>query len=90
MSNIYSKFQTNERNANKDLRWLIYRVKMNSLERNSVEFNKFTDIPELFPTKDLMCLRNFNSVSTNIPRSFHELTNGKLETLKCTVLASCD
>ena len=55
MSDIYFKFQTHESNCNKGLTWLIYRDNMNSLERHSVEFSKFTDIPELFPTMDLMC-----------------------------------
>ena len=68
---IYFKFQTHEPNSNDDHMWLIYRVNMNSLERQSVEFSKFTDIPELFPTMDLMCPWNFNLVSTNIPKSLH-------------------
>ena len=41
--------------SNEGLMWLIYRVDMNSLERQSVEFSKITDIPELFPTMDLIC-----------------------------------
>ena len=52
---IYSKFQTHEYNSTKNLLRLIYRVDMNSLEQQNVEFSKFTEISELFPTIDLMC-----------------------------------
>ena len=72
MSDVYSKFQTHEPNSNKGLMWLIYKVNMNSLERQSVELSKFTDIPELFPTMDLTYLWNFNSGSTNIPKFLDE------------------
>ena len=55
MSDIYFKFQTLEPNSNKGHMWLIYRINMNSLKRQIDEFSKFTDIPELIPTMDLMC-----------------------------------
>ena len=48
---------------------------MNSQERQSVEISKFTGILELFLTMDVMCPLNFNSVSTNIPKSLCESTN---------------
>ena len=54
MFDIYFKFQTPESNFNNGLVWLMYTVNMNSPERQSVELIKFTDIPELFPTMDVM------------------------------------
>ena len=48
MSDIYSKFQSHEPNYNKGLMWLTYKVYMNSLERQSIEFSKLWTFLNVF------------------------------------------